>query len=374
MLAALTCGLMLAACGGQDARHEKAATQTPVPVGVIEVGKQPTNPGLTFIGRVEAINKVDLVARVEGFLTERTYIEGKAVQAGDLLFVIEKDTYQAQVDAARANLAKARADAENARQQADRARVLVKDQTIPQSLLDERVAQEKETQASAEQASAALEQALINLRHTDIRAPFAGLVGRANYSVGALVGPNTGPLTTIVSQDPIYVTFPVSDRIMLQFTGGERARAADSKAAVRLYLSTGMAYPEAGMIDFTGIKVDPNTDTVTVRAQFPNPRGTLLDGQYARVLVTSKEAVEALVIPQKAILTDQSGNFVLLVDAEKRAVQRHITTGAMVGTGIIVRSGLKEGETLITDGLQRIRPGQVVDPAPAEATTQPTER
>lgn len=369
---ALGFGLLLAACSDQNAERQKAAdVLPPVPVSVVSVSERPTNPGITFIGRVEAIFKVDLVARVQGFLTKRAYIEGQLVQAGDLLFELERETYQAQVDAARANLAKAEADADNAKTQADRARVLIKDQTVSQSVLDDRIAQEKQTQATVQQTRAALEQATINLGYTEIRAPFAGRVGQANFSVGALVGPTTGPLATIVSQDPIYVTFQVSDRTILQLTEGDRAKASAEDAVVRLYLSTGQAYPETGTIDYTGVKVDPNTDTLTVRAKFQNPTGTLVDGQYARVFVESKNPVESLVIPQRAILTDQGGNFVMLVDAEKKAVQRRVTTGQTIGADVIVRTGLKQDEIVITDGLQRVRPGQVVDPAPAEQVTQP---
>lgn len=378
LAAALISGLLLAACSDQNAGQQKAAAAVPppVPVGVTVVSERQTNPGITFIGRVEAIFKVDLVARVQGFLVQRAYTEGQMVQEGDLLFVLQKDTYQAEADAARANLAKAEADAANAERQADRARELIKQQNVAQATLDDRIAQEKQTQATVLQNRAALEQAMINLGYTEIRAPFAGRVGLANFSIGALVGPTTGPLATIVSQDPIYVTFKVSDRTILQFTEGDRAKAAAENATVRLYLSTGAAYPETGVIDFTGVNVDPNTDTLTVRAKFPNPAGTLVDGQYAKVYVQSKNPVQALVIPQKAVLTDQGGNFVMLVDAEKKAVQRRVTTGQSVGADVVVQKGLKAGETVIVDGLQRIRPGQAVDPAPAPAIqiTQPAEK
>ena len=362
----LMLGLCLAGCSDDASTSKPAQAGVPVPVGVVKVMQQPTNPGLSFIGRVEAISKVDLVARIQGFLTKRAYTEGALVKSGELLFAIQQDTYQAEVDVARASLAKAEADAWNASQQADRARTLIKEQTVSEATLDERIAAEKQAQAVVAQARASLEQAEINFGYTEIRAPFDGRVGLSSVTVGALVGPNSGTLATIVSQDPIYVTFPVSDRTVLKVTEGDR-KASTEDIAVHLFLSTGARYPESGTINYTGVKVDPNTDTLTVRATFPNPRGTLIDGQFARVFAESKEPVEALVIPQKAVLTDQAGNFVMLAEAG-RAVQRRITTGQDIGVNVVVQNGLKEGELVIVDGLQRLRPGAAVDPAPASTS------
>lgn len=373
-LVALTLLSLLASCGRQTEEQPNAASAEPppTPVGVIEVAEHPTNPGLSFIGRVEAIDNVNLIARVDSFLTKRTYTEGQAVKAGDLLFVLEKDTFQAVVDSAQANLEKAQADADNLKLQTARARTLFQQRTVPQATLDDRIAAEKQGLAVVQQAKASLEQAQINLSYTEIRAPFDGRVGAANFSVGALVGPSTGPLATIVSQDPIYVTFPVSDRTILEFTHGDRASATTGDIAVHLTLSNNMAYPEVGVIDYTGIKVDPNTDTLTVRAKFPNPKNTLLDGQFVRILAESKNPVEALLVPQKAILTDQSGNYVLAVGEGNKVVQHAVTQGQTVGGDVVIQSGLKAGDVVITDGLQRIRPGQVVIPQQAvEAAPQP---
>jgi membrane fusion protein, multidrug efflux system len=365
-LAMLALAPLLASCGRQGADENKAAAPAPpTPVGVIEVAEHPTNPGLSFVGRVEAIDNVSLIARVDSFLNKRAYTEGQMVKAGDLLFVLEKDTFQAAVDSAQANLDKAQADAANLKLQTERARTLFQQKTGTQAALDNAVAAEKQGVAVVQQAKASLEQAQINLSYTEIRAPFAGRVSAANFSVGALVGPSAGPLATIVSQDPIYVTFPVSDRTILEFTAGDRASATTGNIAVHLTLSNNMPYPEVGVIEYTGIKVDPNTDTLTVRAKFPNPKDTLLDGQFVRILAESKKPVEALLVPQKAVLTDQSGNYVLTVGEGNKVVQRSVTQGQTVGSDVIIQSGLKAGDTVITDGLQRVRPGQVVVPQPA---------
>ncbi|WP_378946140.1 efflux RND transporter periplasmic adaptor subunit [Mesorhizobium sp. ANAO-SY3R2] len=367
---------LLTSCGDEKAKTAESAAPPPVPVTVIEVTEQPTNPGLTFVGRVQAIDNVNLIARVTSFLNKRLFTEGQAVKSGDLLFVLEKDNFQAVVDSAQANLEKAQVDADNLAIQAKRAEVLVKERTISQATLDDRVAAQKQAEAVVQQARASLQQAEINLGYTEIRAPFGGRIGTSNYSVGALVSPTSGPLATIVSQDPIYVTFPVSDRTILEVTGGNRASATTSNIAVHLRLASNLPYPEVGTIDFTGIKVDPATDTVTIRAKFPNPKNTLLDGQFVQVFTESKSPVEALLVPQKAVLTDQSGNFVFTVGADNKVVQRQITQGQTFGSNVVVQSGLKAGDMVVTEGLQRIRPGQLVAPEamspPASDHQQPT--
>jgi membrane fusion protein (multidrug efflux system) len=358
--------LLLAGCNESSDKQAQAPQMPPPAVGVVTAAKRPVAEGVTFVGRVQAINKVDLVARVEGFLQQRAYTEGQEVKAGTLLFVLEKDTYQASVDQAQANLASAQATADNDKLQTDRARELIKNQNVAQSTLDDRIAAEKSAVAAVQQNQAALEQAQINLGYTQIAAPFDGRVGISAFSVGALVGPSTGTLATIVSQDPIYVVFPVSDRFIQdvqQASGSGRVEPQD--VVVHLTLANGSAYPEVGKIDFTDVKVDQNTDTLLVRAVFANPNRILTDGQYARVTAERKDPVEALVIPQRAILTDQTGNYVLVVGQDKKAAAKHITTGANQGADVVVQQGLNDGDVVIVDGVQKVRPGQEVNPAPA---------
>lgn len=366
--------LLLAGCNESSDKQGQAPQMPPPAVGVVTAAKRPVAEGVTFVGRVQAINKVDLVARVEGFLQQRAYTEGQEVKAGTLLFVLEKDTYQASVDQAQANLASAQATADNDKLQTDRARELIKNQNVAQSTLDDRIAAEKSAVAAVQQNQAALEQAQINLGYTQIAAPFDGRVGISAFSVGALVGPSTGTLATIVSQDPIYVVFPVSDRFIQdvqQASGSGRVEPQD--VVVHLTLANGSAYPEVGKIDFTDVKVDQNTDTLLVRAVFANPKRILTDGQYARVTAERKDPVEALVIPQRAILTDQTGNYVLVVGQDKKAAAKHITTGANQGADVVVQQGLNDGDVVIVDGVQKVRPGQEVNPAPAAAEAAPAK-
>ncbi|MGO4125242.1 efflux RND transporter periplasmic adaptor subunit [Inquilinus sp. YAF38] len=366
--------LLLAGCNESSEKQAQAPQMPPPAVGVVTAAKRPVAAGVTFVGRVQAVNKVDLVARVEGFLQQRNYTEGQEVKAGQQLFVLEKDTYQAAVDQAQANLASAQATADNAKLQTDRARELIKNQNVSQATLDDRIATEKSAVASVQQNQAALEQAQINFGYTDIKAPFDGRVGISAYSVGALVGPSTGTLATIVSQDPIYVVFPVSDRFIQdvqQASGSGRVEPQD--VVVKLTLANGSEYPQTGKIDFTDVKVDQNTDTLMVRAVFQNPNRILTDGQYARVTAERKDPVEALVIPQRAILTDQTGSYVLVVGEGNKAAAKHITTGPNQGADVVVQQGLNDGDVVIVDGVQKVRPGQEVNPAPAAADATPAK-
>jgi membrane fusion protein (multidrug efflux system) len=358
--AAFACGAIVLAAAGCKQKTDQAAAQAqhqPVTVSVVKVAKRPIHPSESFIGRVEAIRVVDLVARVSGFVEKQNYTDGQEVKAGALLFTLEKDTYQAAVDAAKATLAQAQANAANAKLQVGRARRLVRNGNIPVATVDDRETALKQADAAIQGARAQLDQAQINLGYTEVRAPFDGRVGRANFKLGALVGPNTGPLATIVSQDPMYVTFPVSDRLAMDF----RSRKASTDPAydgvrVRIFLSNGQEFPFSGKIDFTDVRVDRGTDTLLVRAVLSNPDRLLVDGQYVRVEAEQRNPVEALVVPQRAILTDQSGTSVYVVGPDNKVAQKHVTTGQVVGTDTVVQ-GLSENELVVVDGLQTLRPG-----------------
>jgi membrane fusion protein, multidrug efflux system len=211
------------------------------------------------------------------------------------------------------------------------------------------------------EAQAALDQAEINLGYTEIRSPIDGRIGLAIVTEGNLVQLSSGKLATIVSQDPIYVTFQVSQRNLLDYF---RRRAEDpgknTHVNLRIKLPNGTIYPHAGVSDFLDVQVDPSTDTVTVRATVPNPEHVLIPGGVVGVTVERGAPKSALTIPQAAILLDQAGRYVLVVDAAKKVEQRRVTTGAEQGRDIVVTDGLKEGEQVIVEGIQKVRPGQVV--------------
>jgi membrane fusion protein (multidrug efflux system) len=265
------------------------------------------------------------------------------------------------VDQARATLAKAKATEVNAKLQFERGKELVRNQNIPQSTVDQREADEAAAQASVMEAQAALEQAEINLGYTEIRSPIDGRIGLERFTKGNLVQPSSGTLATIVSQDPVYVIFQVSQRNLLDYY---RRRAADpdknTHVNIRIKLPNGSIYPHPGLSDFLDVQVDPTTDTVAVRATVPNPDGLLIPGGVVSVTVERGVPKSALTVPQSAVLLDQAGRYVLVVDAAKKVEQRRVTTGAEQGRDIVVTDGLKEGEQIIVEGIQKVRPGQVV--------------
>jgi membrane fusion protein (multidrug efflux system) len=340
-----------------------AAQGAPPPpaVSVTPVVSRQVTETVDYIGRITAIEKVDIVARVPGFIEERNFTEGQGVKTGDLLFRIEQDIYKAAVDQARATLAKAKATEVNAKLQLERGKELVRNQNIPQATVDQRAADEAAAQAGVMEAQAALEQAEINLGYTEIRSPIDGRIGLAIFTKGNLVQPSSGRLATIVSQDPVYVIFPVSQRNLLDYYR-RRPDDADKSApvTVRIKLPNGTVYPHPGVANFLDVQVDPTTDTVAVRATVPNPEHLLIPGGVVSVSVERGAPKSALTVPQSAVLLDQTGRYVLVVDADKKVEQRRITTGAEQGRNIVVTEGLKEGEQVIVEGIQKVRPGQVV--------------
>lgn len=336
-------------------------TAPPPTVSVVPVvSRQITETG-SFIGRVSAINKVDIVARIRGFIEERTFVEGQQVKIGDLLFRIEQATYKAAVEQQRANLAKAKAVEVNAALQLRRAQALVRDQNIAEATVDQRLADHAAAQADVMQAQAALDQAEINLGYTEIKSPIDGRIGLAQFTVGNLVDPSSGKLATIVSQDPIYVIFQPSQRDVLAY----KQRIAESPdknrhLTIHIKLPNGKSYPTPGLSNFLDVQVDPNTDTVAVRAQVPNPEGLLVPGGVVGVTVERGAPHSALTVPLSAVQLDQAGRYVLVVDEAKKVELRRVTTGVEQGKDVVVSDGLKEGEQVIIEGIQKVRPGQVV--------------
>jgi membrane fusion protein (multidrug efflux system) len=307
------------------------------------------------------VDKVDVRARVEGFLEKVLFREGQDVKTGDLLYQIEKVQFQALVDQAKANLASAHAETTNAQLQYDRNLALSKREFSPQSTVDQNKAALDTAQARILQMRAALTQAEVNLDYTDIRSPIDGRIGRTAFTVGNLVNPASGILATIVSQDPIYVLFPVSVRDLETIRDVRRRQDGDlAKIDIRLRLSTGQEYPERGVWNLTDPQVDQQTDTLIMRGTIPNPDGQLIDGQFVTAVIRERTEEPKLVVPQAALQIDQSGYYVLVVDDQHKVEQRSIKTGPNQDTDVVITSGLREGENVIVDGVQKVRPGQVV--------------
>jgi membrane fusion protein (multidrug efflux system) len=353
--------LVLPVLAGCDEKKQAAAPPASPAVGVRAAAMKGVSQSFEFVGRIKATDKVDVRARVEGFLEKVAFREGQDVKAGDLLYQIEKVQFQAQVDQAKANLVSAGADATNAQLQYNRQLELSKHQFSPQSVVDQDKAALDTGRAKILQTQAALTQAQVNLDYTDIRSPIDGRIGRTAYTLGNLVNPSSGVLATIVSQDPIYVLFPVSVRDLEIIREARRNEEGGlTKIDIRLRLSNGREYSHRGVWNLTDPQVDQQTDTLIMRATVANPDRQLIDGQFVTAIVRERREAPKLVVPQAAVQIDQTGRYVLVVDDQHKVEQRRIETGPDQGTDIVINSGLKEGENVIVDGIQKVRPGQVV--------------
>ncbi|HEV2551630.1 MAG TPA: efflux RND transporter periplasmic adaptor subunit [Stellaceae bacterium] len=348
--------------GGCEERKQAAAPPPSPAVGVRPAAMKGVNESFEFVGRIKAVNKVDVRARVEGFLEKVLFREGQDVKAGDLLYQIEKVQFQAQVDQAKANVASAEAEATNAQLQYDRTAELSKrGQVVAQAVVDQNKATLDSARAKIMQMKAALTQTEVNLDYTDVRSPIDGRIGRTAYTVGNLVNPASGVLATIVSQDPTYVLFPVSVRDLEIIRAARREPDGElAKIEIRVRLSNGQDYAHSGLWNLTDPQVDQQTDTLTMRAIVPNPERLLVDGQFVTAAIRERREQPRLVVPQSALQIDQSGYYVLVVDDQHKVEQRRIGTGPNRDTDVVVTSGLREGEHVIVDGVQKVRPGQVV--------------
>jgi membrane fusion protein (multidrug efflux system) len=349
--------------------------QGPPAVGVAPAERRAVTETNEFVGRVEAIQRVDIRARVTGFLQEQLFREGQEVRAGEVLFRLERAPFEAEVARSQAQVASAEAELTNARIALNRARELVRSAAGTQARVDDALAAERSANAGLLGAQASLRASQINLGYTEITSPIDGKIGRTTYSVGNTVSPTVNPLATIVSQDPMRVAFPVSLRIGNELRERYATRGGAEAVRVRLRLQNGQMYGQTGRIDFIDTQVDRNTDTILVRASIPNPPygdGTLdrplIDGMFVTAVVEGAEPVPAIVIPRAAVAQDQTGFFVFIVDGENRAQRRPVRLGRGTADLAVVEDGLQPGENVIVEGLQRgVRPGQVVNPGPVGA-------
>ena len=294
---------------GCDEKKEAAAPPASPAVGVRPAAMKGVSQSFAFVGHIKAVDKVDVRARVEGFLEKVAFREGQDVKAGDLLYQIEKVQFQSQVDQAKANLASAEAEATNAQLQYNRQFELSRHQFSPQATVDQNKAALDTARAKVLQTQAALTQAQVNLDYTDIRAPIAGRIGRTAYTLGNLVNPASGVLATIVSQDPIYVLFPVSVRDLEIIREARRTEEGGlAKIEIRLRLPNGSEYPHRGVWNLTDPQVDQQTDTLIMRATVPNPERQLVDGEFVTATIRERREEPRLVIAQAAVQIDQSGS------------------------------------------------------------------
>jgi membrane fusion protein (multidrug efflux system) len=361
---ALSTVLLVSGCGDSK-QAEPAASAPPPAVTVVKVKAAEIKPATTFTGRIEAKNKVDLRARVDGFLEKRLFTEGADVKEGELLFVIEKGLYQAAVDQAKAALETAESTLKLADLDVDRQTQLFQRNVTAQATLDQATAKQGEARGNMLAQKAALEKAELQLGYTDIKSPISGRIGRASVSVGNFVSPSNSALATIVSQDPIYASFPVTQREILAVRK-QQAGSKGGEYVIYVQLADGSRYPSAGKIDFLDNTVNQGTDTVQVRAIFANPDRVLVDGQLVTVVAEEGKGESALLAPQQALQVDQTGPYVLVVDKDNKIQIRRVETDVARGVNIVIRKGLAENEFIVTEGIQRVRPGQVVTPTEAK--------
>jgi len=348
----------------------------PPAVGVVRAERQQITQSDEFIGRIQSVGRVALVARVSAYLEKRAFVEGAEVKKGDLLYLLEQPPFQAQVDADKASVEQLDAQHTYAAKQLARDQYLLKTPAGQQQIVDQDLSNERSLAAQVAAAQAQLEIAEINLGYTEIRAPIDGKISATEVTEGNVVSPTSGTLANLVSQDPMYVLYPVSTREGLELRNRYDAIGGFNAVVLKLRLPDGRIYGQTGKLDYVSPTVATNTDTITVRAVIPNPLFTdvpanspapreLFDGEFVTVMVEGVAPITVLAIPRAAVLSDQQGDYVYVVDAQNKAQRRPIQLGQSTPSTAVIVGGLKEGELVISEGLQRVRPAEVVSPGPA---------
>lgn len=362
----LALGLLaaLAACN-KNAAAPHAGMPPPPEVSVAAVVSKPVRQWDAFTGRVAATDSVEVRARVGGYIQRIAFKEGDEVKQDDLLFVIDPRPYKAALDSAAAQLDRARASAKLAQAQDQRAQSLIKTGAISRDDYDMRTASLGQANAEVRAAEAALATAKLNLEYTQVRSPIAGRVGRALLTLGNLAQADQSVLTSVVSQDPVYVYFQPDEQTFLRYSElarkGERASSANP---VRVGLSGDTGFPYEGTVNFVNNQVDPATGTIDARAVVPNPDRVFTPGLYARVQLEGSGQFDAVLIDDKAVLTDQDRKYVYVLGPENKAMRKDVTLGGMIDGLRVVQSGLAAGDKVIVTGLQKIFfPGAPVKPS-----------
>lgn len=372
---AVIAAFTLSACGqaeSQAAAKPGAAPATPV--GVLTLQPQRVELSAELAGRTVAYQTAEVRPQVSGIVKTRAFTEGSDVKTGQVLYQIDPASYQAALDSAKAALAKAEANATTARLKAGRYDELAGIDAVSKQLRDDARAALQQAQADVAAATAAVRTAQIDLDRTRVAAPIAGRIGRSAVTPGALVTANqAGTMATLQQLDPIYVDVTQTSaellRLQRQLADGTLQRDAAGQARVKLLLEDGSTYALEGRLQFSELQVDPASGSVTLRAQFPNPKRQLLPGMYVRAQVQSGVQAQALLVPQSAVSRDAKGNATALVVKDGKAEARQLQASTVVNGQWLVTSGLAAGDQLIVDGLQRLRPGAPVQAAPAAPAT-----
>lgn len=345
----------LAGCG-------KSTGPTPgaVEVKAVEIRPQQTQLYSDKVGEVRGSQEVDLRARVTGVLVKKHFDDGALVHEGQLLFSIDARDYRAQLASAQAQLASAEANLVRSQQDVDRYAPLLAENAISRQVYDSAVATAKQARAQVEASRAAITEARLAVEFADVRAPLTGRIGAAQVFEGGLITAGVTPLATLSRDDPAWVYFHVSEAEVLDYqrrVGTGEPGQNDRIRTVRLQLSDGSIYPLPGHINFVARALDPTTGTFALRAEFPNPDHRLLPGLFARIRITAEDRPNAIVVPDRAVQQQLGSYFVTVVGAEDKAEMRPIKLGPRVGTRWIVDQGLKAGDKVVVEGIQKARPG-----------------
>jgi membrane fusion protein (multidrug efflux system) len=355
----------------------------PPAVGVAKAEKRPITETNEFIGRIQAMNRVDIVARVTAFLEQVRFKDGAEVTKGDILYRLERGPFEADLDAKKAVAEQMAAQLQNASAALDRAHMLLERQVGTPATADAALATERSFAAQLLGANASVKQSQINLGYTEIAAPIDGKIGRTAITPGNVVNPGSGVLTTIVGQEPMYVVFPISVRTSLQLRERYAGKGGSGAVVIRLKLPDGRSYNQTGKLDFVDNTIQMGTDTLTVRGIIPNPilapgQGSdgrlreLTDNEFVSVFLEGVEPIQVLAVPRSAVLSDQQGDYAFVVDADNKARRQNVKLGQSTPTVASIISGLKEGDSVVVEGLQRVRPGQPVSPGPPTAPPIPS--
>ncbi|CAH0529391.1 efflux RND transporter periplasmic adaptor subunit [Vibrio hippocampi] len=373
LLASLMSAALLAGCGQADKANQSAPAPVVQAQAVQLISHQQSK---SYIGRMDAVEDTAITAQVTGYLQQRHFKEGQIVEQGQRLYTIEPSSFEAQVASAKAAVTEAEAALKKAELDFQRGENLIKSNNISQSEFDTLTANLLSSRARLEAGFAQLKVAEVNLSYTEIRAPFSGRIADSKASIGDLISPSTGVLTTLVSLDPIFASFSVSERERLVLGMDEvegDGKAESDEVSVNILLENGKAYDHQGKIDFLGNRIDINTGTLAMRAVVDNPQQRLLPGQHVRVELVQNQPIEVVTVPRRAVQTDLQGDFVMLVSEGNVAERRNVVLGTQVESGVIIRNGLSQNDQVITQGLQRVRNGMPVQVEQANSASEKVE-
>ncbi len=360
---ALTAVAVVALTLSGCARNEAAPAAMPPPqVTVAQVLTRPVTEFDEFTGRFEAVDRVELRPRVSGYIASINFTQGKEVKKGDVLLVIDPRPYQADYNRAKAQVAQARTQLELAKSERDRAVKLLAQHAISQEEYDTRTSSREEAHANVEAAQAALDSAALNLEFTRVTAPITGVVGRAEVTAGNFVSSGQTRLTTLVSTDPIYVSFEGDEQAYLKYMEFGRSPHTNNRQPIWVGLADESGYPHQGVMVFVNNEIDAQTGTVRARGSLENHDHQFTPGMFARVKLPGGPAHDALLINDSAVGTDQSAKYVLVVGHDNKVEYRPVKLGPIVDGLRVVREGLSAGDTIVVNGLQRVRPGAPVTP------------